>query len=62
MESLERHEELVRGCSLCFAGGGNTPVVDVPKEVRVLLVAQAPGGTGGKAVIRLVQGGGSLAG
>lgn len=45
MESLERHEELVRGCSLCFAGGGNTPVVDVAKEVRVLLVAQAPGVT-----------------
>ncbi|MGH3106611.1 MAG: uracil-DNA glycosylase family protein [Rubrobacteraceae bacterium] len=45
MESLERHEELVRGCSLCFAGGGNTPVVDVAKEVRVLLVAQEPGVT-----------------
>lgn len=45
MESLERHEELVRGCSLCFAGGGNTPVVDVAKEVRVPLVAQAPGVT-----------------
>jgi uracil-DNA glycosylase len=43
--SLERHEELVRGCSLCFAGGGNTPVVDVPKEVWELLVAQAPGVT-----------------
>jgi uracil-DNA glycosylase len=42
---LERHEELVRGCSLCFAGGGNTPVVDVPKEVWELLVAQAPGVT-----------------
>jgi uracil-DNA glycosylase len=35
--------ELVRGCSLCFAGGGNMPVVDVPKDVRVVLVAQAPG-------------------
>ena len=43
MESLERHAELVRGCSLCFPGGGNAPVVDVPKETRVLLVGQAPG-------------------
>jgi uracil-DNA glycosylase family 4 len=34
-----------RGCSRSFAGGGNTPVVDVPKEVRVLVVAQAPGVT-----------------
>jgi hypothetical protein len=43
VEALERHEELVRACSLCFPGGGNAPVVDVPKDVRVLLVAQAPG-------------------
>ena len=43
VESLERHVELVRSCSLCFPGGGNAPVVDVPKGVRVLLVGQAPG-------------------
>jgi uracil-DNA glycosylase len=43
VESLERHRELVRGCARCFPGGGNAPVVDVAKDVRVLLVGQAPG-------------------
>jgi len=43
VESLERHRELVRGCAGCFPGGDNAPVVDVIKEVRVLLVGQAPG-------------------
>ena len=43
MESLERHEELVRGCSLCFVGGGHTLVVDVSKDVRVLLSWQGAG-------------------
>jgi len=43
VKSLEEHGELVRGCSLCFPDGGNAPVVDVPKDVRVLLVGQAPG-------------------
>ena len=50
MESLERHEELVRGCSLCFAGGGNTLVVDVPKDVRVLLSWQGAGWRGQGAI------------
>jgi uracil-DNA glycosylase len=45
VKSLERHRELVRGCSRCFPGGTNAPVVDVEKDVRVLLVAQAPGVT-----------------
>ena len=35
----------VRACSRCFPEGGNRPVVDVPKNSRVLLVAQAPGST-----------------
>ena len=72
MESLERHEELVRGCSLCFAGGGNTPVVDVAKDVRVLFVAR-PGvtevstglpftGPAGKRLEGWFEEGGSLAG
>jgi uracil-DNA glycosylase len=43
VEALERHREKVRGCSRCFPGGGNAPVVDEPKEVGVLLVGQAPG-------------------
>jgi uracil-DNA glycosylase len=43
VESLERHRELVRRCSRCFPEGGNAPVVDVAKDVRVLLVGQAPG-------------------
>jgi uracil-DNA glycosylase len=43
VEALERHRELVRGCARCFPGGGNAPVVDVAKDARVLLVAQAPG-------------------
>jgi uracil-DNA glycosylase len=45
VKSLERHRELVRGCSRCFPGGAYAPVVDVAKDVRVLLVAQAPGVT-----------------
>ena len=45
VEALERHRELVRGCARCFPGGGNAPVVDVAKDARVLLVAQAPGVT-----------------
>ena len=43
MEALVRHREAVRACARCFPAGGNAPVVDVPKRVRVLLVAQAPG-------------------
>ncbi len=43
--SLERHRERVRGCMRCFPKGGNAPVVDLPKDVRVLLVGQAPGVT-----------------
>ncbi len=50
VESLERHEELVRGCSLCFAGGRNTLVVDVPKDVRVLLSWQGAGWRGQGAI------------
>jgi uracil-DNA glycosylase family 4 len=45
VESLERHRELVRGCSRCYPGGGNAPVVEEAKDVRVLLVGQAPGAT-----------------
>jgi uracil-DNA glycosylase len=45
VESLEKHRELVRGCALCFPGGGNAPVVDVAKDVRVVLVGRAPGST-----------------
>ena len=45
VKSLERDRELVRGCSRCYPGGGNAPIVDVAKEVRVLLVAQSPGVT-----------------
>ena len=41
--ALEQHRELVRSCSRCFPSGGNTPVVDAPKDVGVLLVGQAPG-------------------
>jgi uracil-DNA glycosylase len=43
VSSLEQHRELVRGCTLCFPEGGNAPVVDLPKDVRVMLVGQAPG-------------------
>jgi uracil-DNA glycosylase len=43
--SLERHTELVQGCVRCFPGGNNAPVVDAPKDVRVILVGQAPGVT-----------------
>ena len=42
---LEEHGELVRSCGRCFPSGGNSPVVDVTKRTRVLLVAQAPGTT-----------------
>lgn len=45
VRSLDEHRELVRGCSLCFPGGGNAPVVDLPKRVRAMLVGQAPGVT-----------------
>ena len=43
VDSLERHRELVRGCARCFLDEGNAPVVDVVKDVRVLLVGQGPG-------------------
>src|SRR5215210_4343913 len=43
MEVSGQHGELVRGCSRCFPGGGNVPVVDAPEDVGVLLVGQAPG-------------------
>lgn len=43
MATLERHRERVLACSLCFPEGGNAPVVDLPKETKVLLVGQAPG-------------------
>jgi uracil-DNA glycosylase len=45
LELLEEHRERVRACTRCFPDGDNAPVVDVPKEVRVLLVGQAPGAT-----------------
>ena len=40
---LELHRETVRRCTLCFPDGDNAPVSDVPKDVRVMLVGQAPG-------------------
>lgn len=43
MTLLGEHRGQVRGCSLCFPEGGNAPVVDLPKRVRVMLVGQAPG-------------------
>ncbi len=33
----------MQGCALCFSDGGNAPVVDIAKDVRVLLIGQAPG-------------------
>lgn len=42
---LEEHRRGVLACSRCFPGGGNAPVVDLPKRSGVLLVAQAPGST-----------------
>ena len=45
VKDLEEHGELVRSCSRCFPSEGNSPVVDVAKRTRVLLVAQAPGTT-----------------
>jgi uracil-DNA glycosylase len=42
---LEEHRGRVRSCGRCFPMGGNSPVVDVVKRTRVLLVAQAPGVT-----------------
>ena len=42
---LELHRETVRSCALCFPDGGNAPVADVPKDVSVMLVGQAPGVT-----------------
>ncbi len=43
MIELEEHRELVRACSRCFLEGGNAPVVDEPKDTRIMLVGQAPG-------------------
>lgn len=40
---LEQHREAVLRCTRCFPAGDNAPVVDVPKDVGVLLVGQAPG-------------------
>jgi uracil-DNA glycosylase len=45
VELLKEHRDLVRACSLCFPSGDNAPVVDLPKESRILLVGQAPGST-----------------
>lgn len=45
LRELERHREAVRRCTLCFPDGDNAPVVDVPKDARVMLVGQAPGVT-----------------
>jgi len=45
VELLEEHRANVRACSLCFPSGGNTPVVELSKNSRILLVGQAPGST-----------------
>jgi len=45
VELLEEHRANVRACSRCFPSGGNAPVVERPKESRILLVGQAPGST-----------------
>lgn len=43
VRSLQEHRAVVLGCVRCFPEGGNAPVVDVPKRVRMMLVGQAPG-------------------
>lgn len=43
IRQLEVHRDHVRDCTLCFPDGGNAPVVDIAKDVRVLLIGQAPG-------------------
>ena len=43
LKDLELHREAVRHCERCFPAGGNAPVVDVAKDVSVMLVGQAPG-------------------
>ena len=43
LRKMELHRETVRRCTLCFPDGDNAPVADVPKDVRVMLVGQAPG-------------------
>ena len=45
MDLFKEHHNTVRACSRCFPSGGNAPVVDVPKQTRLLLVGQAPGST-----------------
>lgn len=53
VEKLEEHRARVLSCTRCFPGfpGTAAPVVDLPKAVRAMLVAQAPGST--EAVTRL---------
>ena len=47
MKLLEQHRAGVLSCARCFPGlpGAAAPVVDLPKAVRAMLVAQAPGST-----------------
>ena len=47
LRMLEEHRAGVLTCMRCFPGlpGAAAPVVDVPKRVRAMLVAQAPGST-----------------
>jgi uracil-DNA glycosylase len=47
VEKLEEHRARVLSCTRCFPGlsGTAAPVVDLPKVVRAMLVAQAPGST-----------------
>ena len=46
VEALERHRELVRGCSRCFPGR-EAPVVDLLKKLRGIPGCTAPGSDGG---------------
>jgi uracil-DNA glycosylase len=45
VELLEEHRANVRARSLCFPSGSNTPVVQLSKKSRILVVGQAPGST-----------------
>ena len=47
LRMLEEHRAGVLSCARCHLGipGGVSPVVDLPKAVRAMLVAQAPGST-----------------
>lgn len=45
MQAIENHRRDVLRCSRCFPENDNFPVVDAAKDVRVMLIGQAPGVT-----------------